>query len=269
MSFLPALISASSSILGGLFGQSEADKDRQAQARANAQNIAFQRQANAQNIREARRASNVDWQRYNQARSTNLQTIAADARAAGIHPLAALGVNMAGVPASPVGSVRAPRVDPAISPSGSAIGDGIARAGAQLGDGVAQLFDQRARLENELLSAQIQQTRAGTATMLANATSRSAISSVQNKRHALQFGGWRGELPEGTIPAGDQPETELGEIGQLIQSLYNLSRTEFTHSDGRKTSWAIARRARREREAQRAAARRKTMKQWIPKGSGY
>lgn len=178
MSFLPALISAGSSILGGLFGQSQADKDRQAQLRANQQNIAFQRQANAQNIREARRASATDYARYLSARSTNLQTIAADAKAAGIHPLAALGVNMAGVPASPVGTVRAPRVDPAISATGSSIGDGIARAGSQLADGLASQLDTRSKLENELLSAQIEQTRAGTATMLANATSRTAIGSV-------------------------------------------------------------------------------------------
>lgn len=213
MSFIPALISAGSSLLGGLFGQSsaekEAERNRRAQLLANQRNIRFQRQTNRQNIAEARRASRVDWERYNQARATNIQTIASDAKAAGIHPLAALGVNMAGVPASPVGTVRAPTVDPVISPSGNVIGDGIARAGAQLADGLASQLDTRSKLENELLSAQIEQTRAGTAQMLMNATSRSGIASVLSN-------------PGAPAERFDNAQRDYGEIQDFVFAPGNL-----------------------------------------------
>lgn len=129
MSFpLSAIASIGGSIVSGLFGASAAKKAQQRE-------------------------------------DTSIQRRVADAKAAGIHPLAALGASV-----NPV---------TAIPSTGSAIGEGIKELSSTVGE--------KAQLENDLLRSQIRQTDA--ATSVAAATSRSLIAQAEAKT--------RGALDEG------------------------------------------------------------------------
>lgn len=129
MDFLGGLLSAGSSLISGLFGQSSQDKALAQQRALNDQNIALQKEF-AQN---------------------GLQWRAADATAAqtasGINRLALLGVPTSSF-SNNVGSF----------PSDSPIGAGIASAGQDIQRAIssyADKNDRRAELSNKLLEAQI------------------------------------------------------------------------------------------------------------------
>lgn len=124
---LGSIISGIGSVLGGLFGQSSQEKQME-------QQIAAQREFAQQGIR---------WR-------------VADAKAAGVHPLYALGANTHSF--SPIGI------------GGNPLGEGIAAAGNEFGRAVSakgtnveraynsrimQLQLQRGELENQLLASQI------------------------------------------------------------------------------------------------------------------
>ena len=138
-------ISAGANILGGIFGAHSARK---------AATTAFNRQRELQ--REA-------WRREDRA----IQTRVADAKAAGIHPLAALG--------HPGQSSVASAVPMAAS---GHMGQAISAAGANLGEGISRMFDERAQLSNDLLRSQIRNVDASTARMLTDATSRTLLSGA-------------------------------------------------------------------------------------------
>lgn len=130
MGFLSKLIPAAGNLLGGLFGSKSA-------ADANAENIKLQKQFAQQGIR---------WK-------------VADAKAAGIHPLYALGAQTTSFQPSSVG-------DPlggALADMGQNIGraiDSTATAGERAtGKAITALNLERAGLENELLRTQIARER--------------------------------------------------------------------------------------------------------------
>lgn len=131
MSFLAKLIPAAGNLIGGLLGSKSA-KD------ANKQNIKLQKQFAQQGIQ---------WK-------------VADAKAAGIHPLYALGAQTASFAPSSVG-------DPlggAISDMGQNIGRAVDAASSSgdrlLNKAITSLQLERAGLENELLRSQIARERA-------------------------------------------------------------------------------------------------------------
>lgn len=93
---------------------------------------------------------------------SSLQRMVADAKLAGISPLAALGGSGASSYASPVGS----------SVSGSTIGDGLASMGARAKPNALQT--ENATLQNDLLRAQIDAINSDT---IREATSRSTIAA--------------------------------------------------------------------------------------------
>lgn len=131
-SIIGPLISAGSSLLGGLFGQSSKDKDREAQERMAQQNIALQKEFAQTGIR---------WK-------------VADAKAAGIHPLYALGANTTSFSPVSVGS------DPS-SPMGEAVGkmgQDISRAVTATSskeERALQLTGTKLQLENQQLQNEI------------------------------------------------------------------------------------------------------------------
>lgn len=87
---------------------------------------------------------------------TQIQRIAADARAAGIHPLAALG-----------------------SPVSSSYGTPV--TGDSVGDAVSSLGSSRSRrLQDDLVRAQISSEKAKEIALLAEATSRTSIAAARN-----------------------------------------------------------------------------------------
>lgn len=121
LDFIGGLIGAGTKLLGGIFGQNAQEKVAQ-------QNIAAQ-QAYAQN---------------------RIQWTVADAKAAGINPLAALG-NATQSYSNVVGS--------------TALGDSMGEAGQSLGRAVAAVAPQKLRqaeLENQLLEAKIENIRSDT-----------------------------------------------------------------------------------------------------------
>lgn len=150
---LGALIGAGASLLGGVLGQrsSESAADRAAAA-AHA--------ANQTQLRIADR--NVQQQR--QFARMGIRWRVADAEAAGIHPLAALGANTMSFNPVSVGTTT-----PGYYGGDNALGNGIAQAGQNLGRAIAAqqteyeramqvLTLQRAGLENQLLESQIART---------------------------------------------------------------------------------------------------------------
>lgn len=126
------LISAGANILGGLLGQSAADKNRE--------------QQNA--LAQQNRQDQLD------ALKSGIQWRVADAKAAGINPLAALGAST-GSFSNVVGS----------NDSSSPIGAGVAAAGQDLGRAANALTDQQTKadqLNEKLLEAKIANVNADT-----------------------------------------------------------------------------------------------------------
>lgn len=137
----PSIIGAVGSLFGGLLNSSS-------NSAMNAANIGFQRETNQQNqqfIREMNKnAFDID--------STKVRRLVEDAKAAGIHPLAALGSTVAGSSAMPV----APSFTSPVVAGSSAMGDSVGDAFAQLAAGLSL---KRQGLENELLAAQVGEAR--------------------------------------------------------------------------------------------------------------
>lgn len=202
MSFLGDLVSGAASFFGAQ-KQSDAIKEN------NAANIAAQQQINAQNIAEQRRAQEIASsqfaeqmgysreqfaeQKYRADQNIDLQKEfaqsglrwkVADAVAAGLHPLYALGgsamsfapVSVGGtsIPGSSVAS--APHLSAALSQADTASGAGLARMGQDVGRAInatrtqderitaaamGALGLERASLENDLLRSQIAKNNAG------------------------------------------------------------------------------------------------------------
>lgn len=139
---IPALIGAASSLLGGWLSKSSADASRDQQSRQFDQQLAMQREFAQQGIR---------WK-------------VADAKAAGIHPLFALGAQTHSFTPQSIGST-----------ADSSMGDAVASAGQNLGRAAqaAMSFEERekskiadaltlekAGLENDLLRTQIHSLKA-------------------------------------------------------------------------------------------------------------
>lgn len=143
-----------------------------------------------------------------QAESTRVQRLAADARAAGLHPLAAMGISATPGAAAPVsGGMTSPSMSvsasqapqaagaPGASPTGDRSLDG-ALAGANLGMGIAQAFDP---LDRDLKRAQIANVKADTAARLLEAQSR----TMGRKLEAATRGGATGSNTAPPV-AGDR-----------------------------------------------------------------
>lgn len=142
----------------------------------------------------------VNWinqRRAEKRQDRSLQRLVADAKAAGISPLAALGSSAAGQYGAPVGSTG----------SGSHIADAI---GAMVPKRTQQLQNEQLQKQNDLIDAQI---RALDAETVAVARSRSIIPSQAtiNATHAAQKNGDNVAVPGmGTLPVDPvEPAPEL------------------------------------------------------------
>lgn len=219
-----ALIGAGSSLLGGLFGKKSADKA----AKLNA----------AQNERAFQFADD-------QFR-TSIQTRVKDAKAAGIHPLYAIGA-----PGSSVGFSTTP------AESGSALGEGLSRAGQAAASAIAgrrmatlnerlvesQIHAQNAAAEHDqALAASVRKRTEQAVNSGPRPNSMSTLpASATLADRALESRPWsvspRASFPE-TVEAitgtGPQellnPELGLDEVGQayyLIQKAREYTRPGF------------------------------------------
>lgn len=236
-----SLLGAGTSLIGGLLGSSSQQKQREqnklmfnaqiaANDRINAQNVALQREINAANVGSAERinAANIAQAQWLNAQNiaeaqraeaagfarddTKVRRLMADAQAAGIHPLAALGSSITSTSASPVSpgfsgadlswaEQHAPRLEQAnVQPpygdvGGNPLGDAIANAGLILSQA------RSAQLDNRLKEAQIRNVDANTANVLLGATSRTVLQRMR----AAAIGG----------PVGGS--TNLGSSGRSVR----------------------------------------------------
>lgn len=149
MGFFDGLIGGVGSLIGGAMSSSATKSAQKA------------------SIKEAQRAEAAAF-----ARDDNkIRRLVDDAKSAGVHPLAALGSSVAGSFASPVSPTFTPN-----TAMGDAVGNAAANFANMIPDKGAQ---QTTSLQNDLLRAQINKTKAESAEILANATSRSLISKVR------------------------------------------------------------------------------------------
>lgn len=246
MSLLP-LIGTAVSALGSFFGQEESNKDAlRLQQTAFRQNqsalLAAEKRALADRPNLWSREDTV-WARENQASidaanlaysrsleaeqraaqrdATKVQTLVNDARAAGIHPLVALGVSYGGPLAQIVqgstpshspasGSIDRQAAQMGVPTNGNAIGD----AAAQIGIGLAQMQNMR------LTEAQIENVKASTANILSEAQSRTMIASARLNGQSL-FAGDRIKHNPNTDDA-QKAANRYGEPGDWLFGMYNL-----------------------------------------------
>lgn len=141
-----ALIGAGSKLIGGAMNSNEQENANAANAAQNQLNLAYQHEANTKNIQ---------WK-------------VADAKAAGLHPLAALGVSAAGGPSASIGTNANTSMGDAVSNAGQDISRAISATQSQ--QKRAQAYDESLRsldienksLSNELLRTRISIAKAGT-----------------------------------------------------------------------------------------------------------
>lgn len=140
-----SLISAAGNLLGGYMNQNSAENANAANAAQNQLNLAYQHEANTKNIQ---------WK-------------VADAKAAGLHPLAALGVSAAGGPSASIGQTADTSMGDAVSRTGQDISRALSATQSQ--QRRAEAFDNATRsldienksLQNELLRSRIAISKAG------------------------------------------------------------------------------------------------------------
>lgn len=123
------------------------------------------------NADRARKSANTARDEARIFNKTKIQTTVKDARAAGIHPLAALGSPVAGSWASPVAPY-----------SGDAIGEGLSRIGGAIDKGMGSELE---KLQLEAERARIRNLDANTAATLADATSRTTLANARRSGQSL------------------------------------------------------------------------------------
>lgn len=170
------------SAIGGWFS---GERNRDAQRDINSQNVEAAR-ANALITQEQNK-----YLRHFNANKINILT--QDANRAGIHPLAALGSQVAGSFAQPM----APQMPAMGTPeTGSAIGDGMSALGKIFSKN-DPLETERKKLVNEGLRVDIDAKKAETTKILADATSRSLINTTQNNPTNLEIARTKNKLASG------------------------------------------------------------------------
>lgn len=141
---------------------------------------------------------------------TKIQTTVKDARAAGIHPLAALGSPVAGSWASPVARY-----------SGDAIGEGLSRLGDAVNKGAGNELQ---RLQMDAERARIRNLDANTAATLADAQSRSAIAAARRRGQTMDVADVATTTDPRSVMLGADPswpdaqkyENRYGELSDFI-----------------------------------------------------
>lgn len=154
------ILGAAGSLLGGIFGNKSKEKQNKEQLKLQREALASQERANENNLKYQREfaQSGIQWK-------------VADAKAAGLSPLAALGANTVSFSPSFVGDSFTPQLDSTdyLAQSMAGIGQDVGRAidstrnaGAKMDAYQKTVMDlnvQRMGLENELIASQIAKTR--------------------------------------------------------------------------------------------------------------
>lgn len=196
-------ISAVGSFISGRATAKQAEKDRRLQMEASKDQ---QEAIETFNRQQMEREDNFIRRRVN------------DARSAGIHPLAALGVAGTGSFATPQAAYGGAPI------TGSAVGDALSSFGANMPNSSDEL-------QTELLKAQIANVNASTTQMLADATSRTKIFDGQGRQpgrvHQLGAVGLKSKIRH----AAQDAEDDLGDIMQEIVGAFNMNGLSVTDDD--------------------------------------
>lgn len=198
-----ALISAGASLFGSHQSRRDASKARRHQLQLDAQH---------------RRAQ----QKFNE---TRIQTLVKDAKAAGIHPLAALGSPVAGGFAAPVPSGQ--------SVSGSGYADGIRELGAGVDEWQRRMLaetSEKAGLENELLRSEISLRNAQSRTLIERAKNDAAVRAGITVPNVS--GGSQTIKSSSAFSDAEEVERRYGDIVQMLYGLGVLGRDLFEHYTG-------------------------------------
>lgn len=192
---IPSLISAGGSLLSGIFGDKAATKQNRAQMAAIKDQNAYIKRFNKQQM---------------EREDNRIQRLVVDARAAGIHPLAALGAGGGGS-----GSFAMPEAVYGGAPvTGSAVGDAIKAFGDTL-----PMVNEQGALQTELLRAQIRNVDASTANLIAEArrtTMSSAVKAASNTSFA-------------DVKLQEQPDTSTAQevqdrYGDIIENIFGIAK---------------------------------------------
>jgi len=250
MALLP-LIGSAIGALGSFFGgqssqQSALKMQQQAFAQNQASIFAAEQRALADRPNIWAREDQI-WQKENQAAlnatnqaqqfaleaearaaardATKIQTLVNDARAAGIHPLAAMGVSYGGPMAqavqgsTPSHSSASGTVDRQAAQMGAPVaGDPIGDALGKFGLGLAEMQGMR------LTEAQIRNVEASTANILSEAQSRSMIMNARLNGQSLNSTRFTGETIRHDPRTDDAQKAanRYGEPGDWLFGMYNL-----------------------------------------------
>ena len=152
-----------------------------------------------------------------------------DAKAAGIHPLYALGANTTSYSPVSVGGVSAPGSTPYASSGGSSLGGALADAGQNIGRAVSAMATPQEKianglalknmeLQNDLLASQIYQNYARSR---APGTG-PGMPGASGPRGSMEFGPLGVISPPPRSRSSQEAEDEFWEIGGALQGIYNL-----------------------------------------------
>lgn len=201
---LGSLVSAGASLLGGLLGKKSADKARESQEAANAANAALQREFAQNSIRWR-----VD-----------------DARAAGIHPIYALGAPTISASPSYVGATADNSMGAALANAGQDIGRAI-NATRTTPERMLALKEAQLRLESLSLDNEVKRASLASSVMRLAQNSNPPMPAIgdnepfpvpqaskSEERPPLMFGGVRVRTPSDTSPM-KAFEDYLGDDGPL------------------------------------------------------
>lgn len=224
------LISGGFDLLGGLLGKGDSPRMQEARSYRLSKRLA-DLQFN-QNLSMYRLARSDD--------AKKVRTLVADSKAAGIHPIAALGANLSSPSAMPISVGQA-------SVSGSSGRESMANAlgniGARVGDAIANANSENTQLQNELLRAQIRSVNADAASSLSAAVSRTRASKImaasiggpggartmdsaagqRNDRSPLRTYGSGEFYPNKHSEPASTWENEYGEIAGDVMGLWQLA----------------------------------------------
>lgn len=200
---LGSLVSAGASLLGGLLGKKSADKARESQEAANAANAALQREFAQNSIR---------WR-------------VADARAAGIHPIYALGAPTISASPSYVGATADNSMGAALANAGQDIGRAI-NATRTTPERVLALQEAQLRLESLKLDNDVKRASLASSVMRLAQNSNPPMPAIgdgdfvvpeaskSEERPPLMLFGKRVYTPSGTSPMKAW-EDQIGDDGPL------------------------------------------------------
>lgn len=217
-----AMIGAGASLLGGMLGNQSDEKNAKLAAKQNQKNFQLAENQWEHGLEENQRQFDLTRADADALNKTRVQWLVEDARKAGIHPLAALGMSYQGSMASPIGAPSPTTPNTESYLQGNSLGAGVAGMAPYLADMFPNPLElEQQQLQNEALRADINYRKAGTAAILSEATSRTMIDKAREdyRGYDLYYGGANIK----TDPRFSDQEAAETRYGEIVGEVYGLS----------------------------------------------